>query len=57
MKTTLIYTINNVFVYEMVSGWSMYEKLACLYCMKNNKTFTLMNDAKALNITRLMNLR
>jgi hypothetical protein len=30
----------------MVSSWSTYEKLACLYCIKNNKAFTLENDGK-----------
>jgi len=30
----------------MVFGWSTYGKLAYLYCMKNNKTFTLTNCGK-----------
>jgi len=30
----------------MVSGWSMHEKLACPYCMENNKAFTLINNGK-----------
>jgi hypothetical protein len=39
-------TINDFPVYEMVCGWSTHEKLACPYCMKNNKNFTLINDGK-----------
>jgi hypothetical protein len=31
----------------MVSGWSMHGKLACSYCMENNKAFTLTNGGKA----------
>jgi hypothetical protein len=30
----------------MVSDWSTHEKLACQYCMENNKVFTLTNDGK-----------
>jgi hypothetical protein len=33
-------------VFEIVSGWSIYEKLACPYCMENNKAFTLINNDK-----------
>jgi len=46
MKTTLIWTIYNFSTYEMVSGWSTHEKLACPYCMENNKVFTLTNGSK-----------
>jgi len=28
-------------VYGMVSSWRTHEKLACPYCMENNKAFTL----------------
>jgi len=30
----------------MVYDWSTHGKLACQYCMKNNKAFTLTNDGK-----------
>jgi hypothetical protein len=30
----------------MVSGWSIYEKLTCLYYIKNNKAFILTNNFK-----------
>ena len=30
----------------MVSGWSTYGKLACPYCMENNKAVTLTNGGK-----------
>jgi len=30
----------------MVSDWSMHIKLACSYCMENNKAFTLTNRGK-----------
>ena len=30
----------------MVSGYSMYGKITCLYCMENNKAFTLINNGK-----------
>jgi len=29
------------------SGWSTHEKLACPYCMENNKASTLTNGGKA----------
>jgi len=38
-------TINDFLAYIIVSGWSTYVKLACLYCMKNNKAFTLTNGS------------
>jgi hypothetical protein len=41
-----MWTINDFLAYRMVSGWNMHEKLACSYCMKNNKAFTLKNDGK-----------
>jgi len=31
----------------MVSNWSKHGKLACSYCMENNKAFTLTNEGKA----------
>jgi hypothetical protein len=43
MKTALMWTINDFPAYGMISGWSTYEKLACLYYMENNKAFTLTN--------------
>ena len=30
----------------MVFGWSTHGKLACPYCMENNKNFTSINDGK-----------
>ena len=33
--------------YGILSGWSTNEKLACPYCMENNKAFTLANEGKA----------
>jgi len=46
MRVTLMWTINDFLAYGMVFGWSTYEKLACSYCMENNKAFTLINDDK-----------
>jgi hypothetical protein len=46
IKTTLMWTVNDFPTYEMVSGWSTHGKLACPYCMKNNKLFTLTNSGK-----------
>jgi hypothetical protein len=43
MRAVLMWTINDFPIYEMVSGWSMHEKLACTYYMENNKAFTLTN--------------
>jgi hypothetical protein len=39
-------TINDFPTCEMVSSWSIYRKLACSCCMKNNKAFTLTNIGK-----------
>ena len=47
MRATLMWTINDFPAYGMVSSWSMHEKLACPYCMENNKTFMLTNGGKA----------
>jgi hypothetical protein len=47
MKAVLMWTINDFPAYGMVSGWSTHGKLACPYCMENNKAFTLTNGGKA----------
>jgi hypothetical protein len=47
MRAALIRTINDFPTYEMVSSWSTHGKLACPYCMENNKAFTLINGGKA----------
>ena len=47
MRAALMWTINDFPAYGMLSGWSTHEKLACPYCMENNKTFTLTNRGKA----------
>jgi len=47
MRVALMWTINDFLAYGMVSGWSTHGKLACLYCMENNKAFTLTNGGKA----------
>jgi len=47
MRAALMWIINDFPAYGMVSGWSTHEKLACLYCMENNKAFTLTNRGKA----------
>jgi hypothetical protein len=47
MRVALMWTINDFPAYGMVSGWSTHGKLACPYCMENNKAFTLTNGGKA----------
>jgi hypothetical protein len=47
MRVALMWTINDFLAYGMVSSWSMHGKLACSYCMENNKAFTLTNRGKA----------
>jgi len=47
MRAALMWTINNFPAYGMVFGWSTHGKLACPYCIKNNKAFTLTNGGKA----------
>jgi hypothetical protein len=47
MRAALMWTINDFPTYKMVSGWSTHGKLACLYCMENNRSFTLTNGGKA----------
>jgi hypothetical protein len=47
MRAALMWTINDFPAYGMLSGWSTYGKLACPYCMENNKAFTLTNGGKA----------
>jgi len=47
MRAALMWTINDFTAYGMVSDWSTHGKLACLYCMENNKAFKLTNRGKA----------
>jgi len=47
MRAALMWTINDFPAYGMISGWSTHGKLACPYCMENNKAFTLTNGGKA----------
>jgi hypothetical protein len=47
MKAALMWTINDFLAYRIVSGWSTHVKLACPYCMENNKAFTLTNGGKS----------
>jgi hypothetical protein len=47
MRAALMWTINDFSAYGMVFGWSMHGKLACPYCMNNNKAFTITNGGKA----------
>jgi len=42
-----MWTINDFPAYGMLSYWSTHGKLACPYCMENNKAFTLANGGKA----------
>jgi hypothetical protein len=42
-----MWTINDFPAYGMVSGWSTHGKLACPYCIENNKAFKLTNGGKA----------
>jgi hypothetical protein len=46
MRAALMWTINDFSAYRMLSGWSTHGKLACPYCMENNKAFTLTNGGK-----------
>jgi len=46
IKETLMWTINDFLAYKMVSSWRIHGKLACPYCMENNKAFTLTNNGK-----------
>jgi len=48
-----MWTINDFSAYGMLSGWSTHEKLACPYCMENNKAFTLTNGGKAFFFGRV----
>jgi hypothetical protein len=46
MKATLMSTINDFPVYGTISSWNTHEKLACSYCIENNKAFTITNGGK-----------
>jgi hypothetical protein len=43
MRATLMWTINDFPAYRILSGWITHGKLACSYCMENNKAFMLTN--------------
>jgi len=47
VRAAFMWTINDFPAYEMISGWSTNEKLACPYYMENNKAFKLTNGGKA----------
>jgi hypothetical protein len=47
IRVALMWTINDFPAYDMVSSWSTHRKLACPYCMENNKAFMLTNEGKA----------
>jgi len=47
IRAALMWIINNFPAYGMASCWSTHGKLACPYCMENNKAFTLTNGGKA----------
>jgi hypothetical protein len=47
IRAALMWTINDFQAYGMLSSWSIHGKLACPYCMENNKAFTLTNRDKA----------
>jgi len=47
MRAALMWTINDFPAYGMLSAWNTHRKLACPYCMENNKAFTLANGGKA----------
>jgi hypothetical protein len=47
MRAALMWTINDFSAYGTLSSWSRHGKLACPYCMENNKAFTLANGGKA----------
>jgi len=49
----LMWTINDFPAYGMLSGWSTHGKLACPYCMENNKAFTLANGGTFLHLQHL----
>jgi hypothetical protein len=51
MRAALMWTINDFPAYGMLSDWSTHGKLACPYCMENNKAFTLTNGGKAFFFT------
>ena len=46
MNAILMCTINYFPGYKMVFGLRTREKLACVHCMENNKTFILTNSGK-----------
>jgi len=51
IRAVLMWTINDFPAYGMLSGWSTHGKLACPYCMENNKAFTLANRVKLFFLT------
>jgi hypothetical protein len=55
MRAALMWTINDFPAYGMLSGWSTHGKLACPYCMENNKAFTLANRGKASLFENIFN--
>ncbi|XP_070032758.1 uncharacterized protein [Nicotiana tomentosiformis] len=46
LHANLMWTINNFLAYGMLSGRIIAGKLACPYCMKNGKAFTLRHFRK-----------
>ena len=46
MIATLMWTISDLPVYSMLSGWSTTGKLACPYYMENSDAFSLSKGGK-----------
>ncbi|XP_016436464.1 uncharacterized protein LOC107762612 [Nicotiana tabacum] len=46
LRAALMWTINDFPAYGILSGWMTAGKLACPYCMKNTKAFTLKHGGK-----------
>ena len=50
MRAALIWTINDFPSYDMLFGRGTHDRLACLYCMEDTKTFQFANGEKLLGL-------
>ncbi|KAL0420877.1 UNVERIFIED_CONTAM: hypothetical protein Slati_3110600, partial [Sesamum latifolium] len=46
-RATLMWTVNDLFAYEMTSGWSTAGVMGCPVCMDDTRAFHLQHGRKA----------
>ncbi|KAL0290991.1 UNVERIFIED_CONTAM: hypothetical protein Sangu_2550200 [Sesamum angustifolium] len=51
MRTALVWTVNDLPTYGMVSGWSTAKFMGCPVCMDDTRVFHLQHGRKRATLT------